>query len=61
MASISGSQAGKDCTCPANAGTCNLTDCQQPWAVKYRKSVRLNPLEKIAGLVAVLFGWGRGK
>jgi hypothetical protein len=53
------SHFGQPCTCPAKARTCNLTDCQQPWARKYRKSVQPSWLDRIVGAIVALFMGGK--
>lgn len=49
------------CVCGnSKAPVCNLTDCQLPWAIDWRKAVRLRWYERAAGLIVVfLMAFGR--
>jgi hypothetical protein len=49
-------QYGKYCACPAKAGLCNLTDCQQPWATAERKSTRPTVIDRIIGTIVAILG-----
>lgn len=51
---------GSECTCGGNpGGLCNLTDCRQPWAEQYRRSIQPTAWDRITGFFAAL-AWWRG-